>query len=134
MGADVRFPHLGIEIGSLGKTLSIGGFSIAYYGIIIAFGMMAGLFLVYWQAGRLGQDKEIFLDLALWDIIFAILGARLYYVLFSWSYYSKHLDEIINIRGGGMAIYGGVIAQPSCLRKYGKFLSCSWRMLHVVDC
>ena len=56
------------------------------------------------------KDKEMYLDLALWDIIFAVIGARVYYVVFSWDYYSKHLKEIINTRGGGMAIYGGVIA------------------------
>lgn len=110
MGADIRFPHLGISIDSLGKSISIGGFSIAYYGIIIAVGMIAGFFMASWQAKRLGQDKEVMLDLALWDIIFAIIGARLYYVLFSWDYYSENPAEIINIRGGGMAIYGGVIA------------------------
>lgn len=110
MGADIRFPHLGISIDALGKSISIGGFSIAYYGIIIALGMIAGFFMASWQAKRLGQDKEVILDLALWDIIFAIIGARLYYVLFSWDYYSENPAEIINIRGGGMAIYGGVIA------------------------
>ena len=110
MGADVRFPHLGIVIDSLGKTINIGNFSIAYYGIVIALGMVAGFFLASWQATRLGQDKDIYLDLALWDIIFAIIGARLYYVIFSWDYYGKHPMEILNTRGGGMAIYGGVIA------------------------
>lgn len=110
MGADIRFPHLGISIESLGKSISIGDFSIAYYGMIIAFGMIAGFFMATWQGKRMGQDKEIFLDLALWDIVFAIIGARLYYVLFSWDYYSKNPAEIINIRGGGMAIYGGIIA------------------------
>ena len=110
MGADIRFPNLGITIDSLGKSISIGGFSIAYYGVIIAIGMVAGFLMASWQAKRLNQDKEIILDLALWDIIFAIIGARLYYVLFSWDYYSQHPEEILNIRGGGMAIYGGIIA------------------------
>ena len=63
-----------------------------------------------WQAKRLGQNSEVILDLALWDIFFAIIGARLYYVIFSWDYYCEHPAEIFNIRGGGMAIYGGVIA------------------------
>lgn len=110
MGADIRFPNLGISIDSLGKSISIGDFSIAYYGIIIAFGMVAGFFMASWQAKRLRQDREVILDLALWDIIFAIIGARLYYVLFSWDYYSQNPAEILNIRGGGMAIYGGIIA------------------------
>ena len=110
MGADVRFPHLGIEIEKLGKSISIGGFAIAYYGIIIAFGMVCGYLIAAWQAKRTGQDKEMYLDLALWDIIFAVIGARVYYVVFSWDYYSAHPLEIINIREGGLAIYGGVIA------------------------
>ncbi len=110
MGADIRFPNLGITIDSLGKSISVGGFSIAYYGIIIAVGMIAGFYMASWQAKRLGQNSEVILDLALWDIFFAIIGARLYYVIFSWDYYCEHPAEIFNIRGGGMAIYGGVIA------------------------
>lgn len=110
MGADIRFPHLGIVIEHLGRNITIGNFPIAYYGIIIAVGMVAGLIMANWQAVRLNHNKEVILDLALWDIVFAIVGARLYYVIFSWDYYSKHPMEILNTRGGGMAIYGGVIA------------------------
>lgn len=110
MGADIRFPHLGITIDSLGKSISIGEFSIAYYGIVIAIGMIAGFYMASWQAKRMNLNSEVILDLALWDIFFAVIGARLYYVIFSWDYYSEHPAEIINIRGGGMAIYGGVIA------------------------
>lgn len=110
MGADIRFPHLGIEIENLGKSISIGDFSIAYYGIIISLGMLCGYLMAVFQAKRTGQDKEMYLDLALWDIVFAVIGARIYYVIFSWDYYSQNPGEILNIRGGGLAIYGGVIA------------------------
>lgn len=110
MGADIRFPHLGITIEHLGRGITIGGFTIAYYGMIIAFGMVMGYLMACFQAKRTGQDAEIYLDLALWDIIFSIIGARLYYVLFSFDFYREHPSQIINIRGGGMAIYGGVIA------------------------
>lgn len=110
MGADIRFPHLGIEIENMGKGITIGGFTIAFYGMIIAFGMIMGYLTAVIQAKRTGQDKDIYLDLALWDIVFAIIGARLYYVIFSWDYYKDNLIQILNIRGGGLAIYGGVIA------------------------
>jgi len=110
MGADIRFPHMGIEIENLGKSISIGDFSIAYYGIIISLGMLCGYLMAVFQAKRTGQDKEMCLYLALWDIVFAVIGARLYYVIFSWDYYSQNPGEILNIRGGGLAIYGGVIA------------------------
>lgn len=108
--ADIAFPHLGIEIGSLPKGITIGGFTIAYYGIIIACGMLGGLLLARWQAKRTGQDPELYMDYALFGILFALVGARLYYVAFSWDSYKDNLLEIFNTRGGGMAIYGGVIA------------------------
>ena len=109
-GADVAFPHLGIYFSNLPKGITIGGFTIAYYGVIIALGMIGGLFLGRWQAKRTGQNPEMYMDYALYGILFAVIGARLYYVAFSWDTYKNNLWQIFNIRGGGMAIYGGVIA------------------------
>ena len=109
-GADIAFPHLGITIGHLPKGITIGGFTIAFYGIIIACGMLAGLLLARWQAKRTGQEPDVYSDYAIWGIIFAIIGARLYYVAFSWDAYKNNLLQIFNTRGGGLAIYGGVIA------------------------
>ncbi|MBO5485845.1 MAG: prolipoprotein diacylglyceryl transferase [Eubacterium sp.] len=109
-GADVAFPHLGIYFTNLPKGITVGGFTIAYYGVIIALGMIGGLFLARWQAKRTGQNPELYMDYALYGILFAVIGARLYYVAFSWDTYKNNLWQIFNIRGGGMAIYGGVIA------------------------
>ena len=108
-GADIAFPHIGVYISSLSKGITIGGFTIAFYGIIIACGMLAGLLLVKYLAKKSGQSPELYMDFAIWAIIFSLLGARLYYVAFSWDYYKDHLTEIFNTRGGGMAIFGGVI-------------------------
>lgn len=125
-GADIIFPHLGITISHLPKGITIGGFTIAFYGIIIALGMVGGLLLARWQAKRTGQDPEVYMDFAIWGIIFAIIGARLYYVAFSWDMYKDNLWQIFNTRGGGMAIYGGVIAAVItaivyCQKKHYKF-------------
>ena len=125
-GADIIFPHLGITISHLPKGITIGGFTIAFYGIIIALGMVSGLLLARWQAKRTGQDPEVYMDYAIWGIIFAIIGARLYYVAFSWDMYKDNLWQIFNTRGGGMAIYGGVIAAVItaivyCRKKHYKF-------------
>lgn len=125
-GADIIFPHLGITIPNLPKGITIGGFTIAFYGIIIACGMVGGLLLARWQAKRTGQDPEIYMDFAIWGIIFAIIGARLYYVAFSWDTYKDNLWQIFNTRGGGMAIYGGVIAAVItaivfCRKRHYKF-------------
>lgn len=109
-GADIAFPHLGIYFTELSKGITIKGFTIAYYGIIIACGMILGILMAKWQAKRTGENPEVFTDFALWGILFALVGARLYYVAFSWDTYKDNLVQIFNIRGGGMAIYGGVIA------------------------
>lgn len=62
------------------------------------------------EAKRTGQDPENYLDMGMIGVVFGIIGARLYYVIFSWDMYKDNLLEILNIREGGLAIYGGVIA------------------------
>lgn len=109
-GFDISFPHLGIQIENLEKGITIGGFTIAFYGIIIAIGMVAGILLARCQAKRTGQDPELYSDFAIYAIIFSVIGARLYYVIFSFDQYKDNLLQIFNTRGGGMAIYGAVIA------------------------
>lgn len=108
-GADINFVHLGIEIEHLKNHISVFGFEIAYYGIIIGLGMLAGIWVAQRDAKRRGQDPELYLDFALYGIIFSIIGARLYYVIFEWDYYKENLLQIFNLRAGGLAIYGGVI-------------------------
>lgn len=108
--ADIRFVHLGITINHLKSSISVFGFRIAFYGIIIGIGMLAGLWIAQSDAKRRGQDPELYLDFALYAIICSIIGARLYYVIFEWDYYKNNLLQIFNLRAGGLAIYGGVIA------------------------
>ena len=109
-GGDIRFVHLGITINHLKSSISVFGFRIAFYGIIIGIGMLAGLWIAQSDAKRRGQDPELYLDFALYAIICSIIGARLYYVIFEWDYYKNNLLQIFNLRAGGIAIYGGVIA------------------------
>ena len=95
---------------NVGKTVTVFGFDIAYYGIVIGIGMLAGIGMAMMEAKRTGQNQEDYLDLAIFAIIFGIIGARLYYVIFAWDMYKDDLLEIFNTRHGGLAIYGGVIA------------------------
>ncbi len=110
LAASIRFPNLGIEINNMGKSINIFGFEIAYYGIIIAIGIMAGMWIAFREAKITGQNVDDYLDFAIAAIPSCIIGARLYYVIFEWSYYKNHLSEIINLRRGGLGIYGAVIA------------------------
>lgn len=106
----IRFPNFGIELSDLGKNIKIGNISIAYYGIVIAIGMLCGIAIALHEAKRTGQKTEDYLDLALYAIIFGVIGARLYYVIFRWDYYKDDLLQVFNLRAGGLAIYGGIIA------------------------
>ena len=108
-GADLSFVNLGITIEHMKNSISVFGFRIAFYGIIIGIGMLAGIWVAQSDAKRRGQDPDIHLDFALYAIIFSIIGARLYYVIFSWDNYKDDLLQIFNLRAGGLAIYGGVI-------------------------
>lgn len=109
-GADLSFVNLGITIEHLPNSITLFGFRIAFYGIIIGLGMLAGMAIACSDAKRRGQDPDLYLDFALYAIIFSIIGARAYYVIFDWDSYKDNLLQIFNLRAGGLAIYGGVIA------------------------
>lgn len=90
-------------------ALEIGPLTVYWYGIIIGIGAMLGYFVAQKEAVKLGLAKDVFTDLIIWALPISILSARIYYVIFSWDYYSKHLDEIIMIWHGGIAIHGALI-------------------------
>lgn len=91
------------------STFSIFGLTIHWYGVLIALGVLGAVVLAWRREWRLGLPAETTLELALVCVPVGILCARAYYVLFSWNYYAAHPAEILDIRGGGLAIYGGVI-------------------------
>lgn len=125
-GVDISFVHLGIAIQDLRNSISVFGFQIAYYGIIIGLGMLAGIWMAQSDAKRRGQDPEVYLDFALYGIIFSIIGARIYYVVFEWDYYKDNLLQIFNTRAGGLAIYGGVIAAVLTMITYTRIKKISF--------
>lgn len=128
MGYDLRFVHLGITIEHLPNHITIFGFSIAFYGIIIGIGMLLGITLAARDAERRGIGEDTVYDFALLGIVCGVIGARLYYVFFRWDNYRGNLLEILNLRAGGLAIYGGVIGgilslMFYCKRKKQNFLN-----------
>ena len=107
---DIAFPNLGIYLKNVPKTIMIGNFGIALYGVVIAIGMILGLTLAARIAKKTGNDPDVIWDLAAPLLIFSIIGARIYYVIFMWDFYKDDPIQILNLRGGGLAIYGGIIA------------------------
>ncbi len=108
---EIWFPHLGIEIEHLSRVaFHIFGQEVYWYGIIIGIGVLLALALALHEAKRTGQNPENYVDVALFGIIFAVIGARMYYVIFSWELYADNPLKIFALREGGLAIYGGIIA------------------------
>ena len=116
----IEFPNLGIYLENVGKAVTVFNFDIAYYGITIGIGMLMGILIASWQAKRVGVNPEHIVDLAMYGIIFGIIGARIYYVVFSWVMYKDDPLSVFNLREGGLAIYGGVIAAIITVIIFGK--------------
>ena len=105
----LSFPGLGIgEFTVKSEAFSIGNFAIAWYGLIICLGMIFAVGYVIFRAGRIGIDSDQIIDFALFVIPIGVIGARLYYVLMELDSFHS-LGDVLNIRGGGLAIYGGII-------------------------
>ena len=111
MEITVRFPNLGFMFQYEDRTFSVLGFEITIYGILIAVSLLLGFAAVLWYARRQGENQNLYLGAAIAAFIGGVIGARLYYIAFSWSKFSgKPIRYLFDIRSGGMAIYGGILA------------------------
>lgn len=118
---EIWFPNLGIEIEHLNRVaFTVFGKEVYWYGVFIGSGVLLGLILAMHEAKRTGQIPDDYLDFALYALVFSIIGARLYYVIFSWDTYSGNFIKIFAIREGGLAIYGGVIGGVLTALVYSK--------------
>jgi phosphatidylglycerol:prolipoprotein diacylglycerol transferase len=114
-------------------AFQLGGLSVKWYGLLMA----AGVVVAAWLAIAEGQKRQImsddFIDFMLWAVPIGFIGARAYYVIFEWGYYSQHPDQIIAIWNGGIAIYGGLLAGLAVLLVfcYNRVLS-PWLMLDII--
>lgn len=119
----ISFPGIGIDSFTINPVaFSIGSIEVRWYGIIITLGIILSVFYCSYRAKQEGISSEDLLDMAIFTVIFGIIGARLYYVLTSLSEYDSFM-EMIAIWNGGIAIYGAIIAGAItifCVCKYKK--------------
>ena len=88
---------------------NIGGFELRWYSVLIATAVVIAYFLILSESKRFKIQKEFMFNMMFWTLIFGIIGARLYYVLFNLDYYMNNIGEIIQVWNGGLAIHGGII-------------------------
>lgn len=106
----VSFPKLGISDIEINRVaVKIGSFNLYWYGLLIAIGLVLAIVYVYFSYKYYGINRDKYFDCVIAGAIGGVLGARIYYVIFKWDYYSEHINEVINIRDGGVAIYGAII-------------------------
>lgn len=99
---------------------SIGNFEIRWYSVIMLVAFIVGMYFVNKEAKRFDVPKDFMFNMIFWALIFGIIGARLYYVIFDWSYYSANISEIWKIWNGGLAIHGGLIVGLLTIIIYAK--------------
>jgi len=109
---DIWFPNLGIYFERVPQhAFSVFGVDIYVYALFIIAGIVAGYFLAAWYARRTGQKPDDYLDVVMLGVPMAIVGLRIYYMAFNWEVYQGQplLRAFFDFRGGGLAIYGGII-------------------------
>ena len=105
-------------------AFTIFGLDIRWYGILVGLGFLLAVLLAYKRAPIYNLNPDHILDFCIFMIPISIIGARLYYVIFQWEYYAGDIKKMLDIRSGGLAIHGGLIAGlivAICVAKYHKF-------------
>ncbi len=134
INTNINFPNLGIELNNIASGFDIFGFRIAFYGVVIGIGMLLGWLITEWMARRTNQNAEIYLDFALVVIAVSVVCARLYYVVFAWEEFADNPLSILNIRNGGLAIYGGIIGAVVTAVIYTRIKKYSFWLLVDTGC
>ena len=116
----ITFPALGISVTVNRVAFNVFGKDIYWYGVIIALGFVLAVLYCSLRIRRFGFNNDLLFDALVAALPSAIVGARLYYVIWEWGYYSKYPSEIIAVWHGGMAIYGGIIGALVAVAIYGR--------------
>lgn len=122
----VEFPGLGLTLEVNRVAFSIGGLEVYWYGVLIALGLFLGVLFAYSQAKRFGVDGDRMIEVVLVGVVFAIICGRIYFVIFSDQEFNTFYD-LIDLRSGGMAIYGAIIGAF-----IGAVIGCKWRKVPIL--
>lgn len=135
MNMSIRFPHLGINLGYVGETVSVFGFEIAIYGIFIAVGMLAGLAFIILQAKRQNQDQNLYLEAFILEILCGVITSRAAYVALNWEIFAEEpMRALWDIRTGGFSLYGALLGGIAALTVFCRIRKLSFgRMADTIS-
>ncbi len=118
---EVKFPGLNLNLQISDIAFQLGSIKIYWYGLLIVLAILISLISLIKDSKRYNVKYEYILEMFLITIPISFITARLYYVIFEWEFYSQNLNQIFNIRSGGLAIYGGIIGAVITILIYSKF-------------
>ncbi len=130
----IGFEKLGIWLSNVPRGFTLFNFNFAFYGVVIAIGALLGLTLSMRHAGKNGEDPDLYFYFAIPAILFGVLGARIYYIIFNFDIYRDNPLLMLNIRDGGLAIYGGIIAAVIWLVVYTRLKKASFWLMIDTGC
>lgn len=116
----ILFPNIGLEFEHVGTGISIFGFEITFFGILLGLSILLGTGLIIWDVYNNGRNMEEYLTLEIWVLLLGLIGARLYYVIFRMEDYQNLLLDFFLLRNGGMTFYGALIAGIVTVLVYAK--------------
>ena len=102
------------------NSVNIGNFSLHFYSLCILLGVIFAYLIIMKEAKKQKINPDVMFNIIFWGLLLGIIGARIYYVLFNFEYYVFHMDEIIKVWNGGLAIHGGIIAGALFVYFYSK--------------
>ncbi len=120
MSQNISFPNLGLSFEVDRVAFNLFGIDIMWYGVLIGLGMIIAVIYGIYAVKKTQLSQDDMLNMAIIAFPCAIIGARAYYVIFNWSAYSGDISKVLDIRSGGLAIYGGIIAAAIVIVTYCK--------------
>ncbi len=107
-------------------AFSLFGLNVYWYGLLMMLGGLLGLFIVWWQAPKIKLERAVVWDLAFYFAIGAVIGARIYYVIYAWPMYSSHPIDMLKVWEGGLAVHGVLLGGLIATFIYSKWKKIDW--------
>ena len=125
---EITFPGLNLKLNISKIALLIGNIEIYWYAVLMVLAFVISLIIYKFKDGKFGIKFDDILNLSIITIPISLISARIYYVIFKLDYYLQNPMQVLNLRTGGLAIYGGIIGGAICC-----YIYCKKKKINVID-